>query len=190
MARQAHFIEHPAPFDPTYKTVDPAPVFQKRFTAKRGGSAMLSVCPLGLGYIYLNGHPVTEDLFLAPVSDYRKTLWYTVYDVGGLIEDGENVLTAILGNGFYNESLKTGWDFDTAEWRGNPKLWLRLLLADGTAVVTDESWRCSKAVSPIIFNQLRSGETYDCRIGEHFRTAESENWEQAVLSVDPPFAAP
>jgi len=186
MQSKAVFIEYPAPFDPENKS--PAPVFQKRFEAKKDGPAMLSVCPLGLGCIYLNGEPITQDLFIAPVSDYRKTLWYNVYEVGQLLKDGENVLTAILGNGFYNESLKTGWDFDTAEWRGNPKLWLRLQMRGGE-IVSDESWRCSKTVSPILFNELRSGEKYDCRIGEGFRLADSADWKQAVRSEDPPRGA-
>lgn len=186
----AKFIEFPEVFDPTYKTYDPAPVFKKRFSvARTPARACLRVCALGLGVVYLNGRPVTEDLFTAPVSDYRKTLWCTEYDVTALLQQGENEFCAILGNGFYNENLKTGWDFDTADWRGAPKLILECRITDAEGdycIASDESWVCSKEDSPILFNQLRSGETYDCRIGEKFLTAESKAWPRAILSPCPP----
>lgn len=190
MFTNAKFIEFPEVFDPAYKTHNPAPVFKKTFSVVGAPhSAVLSVCALGLGYIYLNGNPITPDLFTAPISDYRKTLWFNQYDISSLLKEGENEITAILGNGFYNESLKTGWDFDTAEWRGNPKLLLQCDISTDKGdlcVATDESWRCSKEISPILFNELRSGETYDCRIGENFLTAGSEDWAQAIISPNPP----
>lgn len=54
----------------------------------------------GYGCAYLNGKAVSEDLFIAPVSDYRRTLWYTIYDVTVFVQKGDNVFAAILGNGF------------------------------------------------------------------------------------------
>ncbi|MBQ6946778.1 MAG: family 78 glycoside hydrolase catalytic domain, partial [Clostridia bacterium] len=186
----AKFIEHPDAFDPAYKATDPAPVFQKSFTLTEAATCgTVTVCALGLGYVYLNGRPITEDLFTAPVSDYRKSLWYTVYDVADLLHVGENRLTVIVGNGFYNESLKTGWDFDTADWRGNPKVCLECVIRteqQEICIASDESWTCSKEASPVRFNQLRSGETYDCRIGETFLTEPKGEWIKAVYSANPP----
>ena len=75
---------------------------------------------MGLGYVYLNGSPITSDLFTAPVSDYNKTLWYNVYEVKELLKVGGNELCVIVGNGFY------GWDFIELDLRGTPKLLLSL----------------------------------------------------------------
>ncbi len=190
MFTTAKFIEFPQAFDPTYTTHDPAPIFKKKFAfSGEVLRAEIAVCALGLGYVYLNANPITVDLFIAPVSDYRKTLWYNQYDVTSLLKEGENEITVILGNGFYNESLKTGWDFDTADWRDNPKLLLECVIktaCNEIKVVSDESWKCSKEDSPILFNQLRSGETYDCRIGEGFLTADSTHWQDAVFSAQIP----
>ncbi len=187
MIRSAKFIEFPAEFNPyPGNDYDPAPVFKRQFSLdKIPEKAELSFCGLGLGYVYLNGEPVTPDLFTAPVSDYRKTLWYNTYDVRRLLLEGENELCAIVGNGFYNESLKTGWDFDKADWRGNPKLLLSLEM-DGETILSDQSWVTSLDTTPVIYNQLRSGETYDCRKGEKFRLFGTEGYLPVKLSEDPP----
>ena len=121
------FIRHPAPYTPDHLTEEPAPLFRRRFTVRAGiNAARLTVCALGLGEIFLNGRPVTKDRFLAPYSNYEKTLWYTEHDVTTLLKEGENLAAAALGNGFYNESLHTAWDFDAAPWRDVPKLLFRL----------------------------------------------------------------
>ena len=81
--------------------------FRKKFIIRKKTSAVLRVCALGYGYFWLNGKRVSEDLFTAPVSDYRKTLWYNEYDVSSLLNEGENIFAVWLGNGFFNESFET-----------------------------------------------------------------------------------
>ncbi len=64
-----------------------APMFRRRFTLTEPiEKAEVHVCGLGYGYYFLNGEPLTEDMFTAPVSDYRKTLWYNTYDVTDRLE--------------------------------------------------------------------------------------------------------
>ena len=60
MFESAKFIEFPAPFDPTPKEYDPAPVFKRQFSLKeKPHKAELCFVALGLGYVYLNGKPIT-----------------------------------------------------------------------------------------------------------------------------------
>ena len=133
MIRSAKFIEFPAPFDPAYNEYDPAPVFKKQFAFEKVPEKAELICvALGLGYVYINGEPITNDLFNTPCSNYMKTLWYHTYEVSRLLRVGENEIAVIVGNGWYNETLKTGWDFDKAEWRGAPKL---LFALDLTIVI-------------------------------------------------------
>lgn len=144
------FIKTGLPFQPEFSLIEPAPMFRRRFTLKPVQSARLSFCALGIGYIWINGRKVTEDLLSAPVSNYDKTLWYYEYDVTSLLQDGENVLAAMLGNGLYNETFPTSWDFDQAAWRDQPKLAL-CLEADGqTVLVSDEEFLCTKKFSPML----------------------------------------
>lgn len=157
-----------------------APIFKKQFSLKElPQSASLSVCALGLGYVYLNGSPITSDLFTAPVSDYSKTLWYNVYEVKRFLKVGENELCVIVGNGFY------GWDYAYADFKGTPKLLLALSL-DQETIFTDESWLAGINDSPVIYNELRSGETYDCSRGENFRLFGTKDYLPVKLSENSP----
>ena len=123
-------------------------------------SAKLNICGLGYAYVWLNGKKVTEDLFTAPVSNYSKTLWYNTYDVTNLLNKGENILAVICGCGWYNEGIKSAWDYDKAKWRDNPKFIMRFDVNGSTAVKSDSTWKCS-INSPATYNQLRCGEHFD-----------------------------
>ena len=186
MIHSAKFIEFPAPFDPTERAFDPAPIFKKSFTIEKvPEKAELIAVALGLGYVYLNGEPITKDVFNTPCGNYLKTLWYHTYEVSRLLREGENELCVIVGNGWYNEFLETPWNFHNAEWRGAPKLALALDM-DGERLYSDESWVVSREASPVVFNQLRSGETYDCRIGEKFRLFGTDGYLPVKISEDYP----
>lgn len=166
-----------------------APMFRKKFTY--GGevnSARIFVCGLGYGYYYLNGVPVSDDLFTAPVGNYKKTLWYNSYDVTDKIKSGGNILAVICGNGWYNEGIRSAWDYDTASWRDDPKFILRLEINGETVLTSDGSFRCS-INSPVTYNQLRSGEHFDARLyDENWKSAEYDDsgWDHAVRDNTPP----
>lgn len=185
MLNSAKFIEFPAPFDPSSK-FDPAPVFKKQFFLEKcPEKATLCSVALGLGCVYINGEPITEDVLNTPCGNYLKTLWYHTYDVTRLLREGANEITAIVGNGWYNEFLVTPWNFHNAEWRGAPKIALALDM-DGEKLYSDDSWVVSREVSPVIYNQLRSGETYDCRLGEKFRLFGTEGYLPVKISEEYP----
>ena len=171
---------------------DPVPMFRRTFHLEPGfQSAVLEVCGLGYGKYYLNGKPVTEDLFISPPSDYRKTLWYTRYIVTDLLTDGNNLAAAMLGNGFYNETIPTVWEFHLAPWRDQPKFAFRLEVSypDKTYILeSDPLWKCSHN-GPVRFSQLRSGETWDSRLYDPAWTTEHYDdsyWDHAVSDTTPP----
>ena len=147
-----------------------APRFRRRFVlSEKPVRAEVCYAGLGYGYFYLNGKSVTPDLFTAPVSDYTKTVWYNRYDVTDLLQTGDNVAAAILGNGWYNEAIDSVWGHYKAHWRDVPKLifQLEMTFADGRkeTVVSDGAWVCTDQ-SAYLYNALRSGETYDARLEE------------------------
>ena len=180
MIHSAKFIEFPQNVNTCSGAGSPAPILKKQFCLNEiPQSAKLSVCALGLGYLYINGEPITLDLFTAPVSDYNKTLWYNVYDVKDLLSVGENELCAIIGNGFY------GWDYAALDYCATPKLLLSLE-TDEKTVISDESWVASVDESPVVYNELRSGETYDCNRGEKFRLFGTEGYLPVKLSENTP----
>ncbi len=182
------FIKTPYPFDPTYRTDAPAPLFRRRFTLNEVKPTTLSLCALGIGYCFINGKKAYDDLFISPFSDYTKTLWYTEYDVTHLLREGENVICMMCGNGYYNEPFKTPWDFNDAAWRDQPKFALTLT-ADGKAILaSDENWRCTLD-SPVRFNHLRSGEVFDARLYDEKWTDaafDDSAWIHAAKDLTPP----
>lgn len=185
---KAVFIKPDMPFVRTYEKTSPAPLLRRRFTVGPFKRAELSVCALGYGEFYLNGEPVTLDKFIAPVSDYTKTLWYTTYDVTDLLVEGENLFAAVLGNGWYNEPFKTSWDYDAAPWRDLPKLLMELRVDGAVVAATGEGWRC-KPESAIVYNELRSGEHYDARLALedwNMPAFDDSGWAFAAIDSTPP----
>lgn len=182
-----NFIKPDVEFDKNDATY--APLFRKSFIIDEEiETATLYVCGLGYGYYYINGEEATEDVFTAPVSDYTKTLWYNRYDVSGQLFRGENIFAVELGNGWYNESLLTAWDYEVASWRDMPKFILKLEVNGKTVLVSDNTWKYTLQ-SPTIFNQLRQGEHYDSRLyidGWKDLAFDDSAWDFARIDDTPP----
>lgn len=187
MLQQISFIKPNVSYDKHNRSYSPQ--FRKTFTWEGEiKSARLAVCGLGIGYFYLNGKPVSEDLFTAPASDYTKTIWYHMYDVTNQIIQGENLLACQCGNGWYNEDIPTDWAHHEAKWRDIPKMILALEINGKQMVVSDESWKCNLDAS-ILYNQLREGEHFDSRLyQEHWNQLgfDDSSWEFAKIDETPP----
>ncbi|HNX13266.1 MAG TPA: family 78 glycoside hydrolase catalytic domain [Oscillospiraceae bacterium] len=179
-------------FITTNRESDTAPLFRRKFMLlpdRPFKKAVLTVCGLGYGYYWLNSQRVTTDLFTAPVSDYTKTLWYNRYDVTKYLKPGENIAAVILGNGWYNESYSTPWDYDKAPWRDKPKFALELELDGEVLLKSDSEWKYSFDRSPIIFNHLRSGEHFDARLYDpawNTLDYDDSDWQFAFSDPNPP----
>ncbi|MBE6560173.1 MAG: hypothetical protein E7662_03525 [Ruminococcaceae bacterium] len=188
---QVRYIKHPAPFVREFRTEAPAPMFRRHFSVDDGlTEAKLFLTAAGIADIYLNGKPVTTDRFIPAFSDYRKTVWYCCYDVTELLMPGNNLAAVMLGNGFFNESLSTPWDFNEADWRDSPKLWfyLEMHYSDRMECVeSDCEWLTNLEDSPCRFNEFRMGEIYDCRFAVDWMMPnyDDSNWIHAVFGKNP-----
>ena len=144
---------------------DPIPFFRREFEIDKSAikEAELFIQAPGFAEVFINGRPMTDDKFISPISDFTKILWYNRYDVGGLLRDGSNTVAVIASNGYFNESLRTGWKFHLAKWRDAPQFIFTLKINGEDFLVSDSSWKTSRAHSHIIFSHLRSGEYVDMR---------------------------
>lgn len=183
---------------------DATPLFRKEFSLKKRNllRARLYGCGLGLYDVFLNGRKLDEDYFEPGDSDYRKTVYYRVWDVTERLRDGENALGFWLGNGQYRnyEEVYTlperyqktdGWREKDSGFYGDAKgiFQLELFFSDGASalVCTDESWQT--ADSPLLFSNWYGGEDYDagkeipdwCQAGCTFA-----GWKNAVKKSAPP----
>ena len=156
----------------------PAPFFRKKFTAEKTETAEIIIGAAGFYRLFINGKDITKG-FLAPyISNPDDIVYYDRYDVSGLINEGENIIAVLLGNGLQNNPGGAIWDFDKAPWRGAPSFALRLNMTDSdgntTAIESDESFKVCD--SPILFDDYRCGEYYDARLEiSDFHTADFDD---------------
>ncbi|MDD5140166.1 MAG: family 78 glycoside hydrolase catalytic domain [Verrucomicrobiales bacterium] len=151
---------------PSAELVAPAPLLRKTFTVTQPVKrATVYVTGLGFYEFHLNGGKVGDHEMDPGFTRYDRRVLYATHDVTPQIHRGANTIGMMLGNGWYNYSVRTGWDYEKAAWRAQPKmiLQLELELADGTTqtIVSDETWQTTD--SPVIFNALLNGEFYDAR---------------------------
>ena len=145
----------------------PAPYFRKKFMAKKTiKSARAYIAVAGLYELYINGEKIGNHRLDPIYTRFDRRNLYVTYDVTSQLQDGDNVMGVLLGNGWYNHQSQAVWDFDRAPWRNRPTFCmdLRITYTDGSieTIVTDRSWR--KSDSPVIFNSIYTGEHYDARL--------------------------
>ena len=122
---------------------------------------MLYISGLGSSESYLNGKRISNDVFAPMPSLYTSRVYYNVYDVTDLLQQGENLLGVVLGNGRYF-SMRVPGMLTT----GLPSLLAQLEVeyTDGSVdqVVSDTSWKVTSQ-GPIVANNEFDGEEYDAR---------------------------
>ena len=144
----------------------PSPYLRKKFALGRPvRRARLFATALGVYETYLNGARV-GDVVLAPGwTDYRRRVHYQTYDVTQQLVEGENVLGAVLGDGWYAGFLGFDPKRRGAHYGARPRFLVQLNVEyeDGAreSIVTDNAWRC--ATGPIRYSDFLVGESYDAR---------------------------
>lgn len=139
-----------------------APLLRKGFNVvKKIKKATLYFAALGMADITINGKKVGDDVLGPPFTDYSKRIMYCTYDITNMLYKGENVIGAVLGNGFFSTpSLGFG---QRNNGNGPPQLLLQVQIdyADGTSQknVTDNTWKWSR--SEITFNDVWLGYNED-----------------------------
>jgi alpha-L-rhamnosidase len=136
---------------------------RKDFTvAQKVKRATLYISGLGSSLCFLNGKPVSDDVFAPLPTLYTTTVYYNTYDVSPLLQKGRNAIGVVLGNGRYLSPRAAS----AAEF-GLPRLiaQLKVEYAGGEHewILSDESWQATND-GPIIANNEFDGEEYDARL--------------------------
>ena len=152
------------------KALNPAPYLRRAFQVDQPVvSARLYVTALGLYEARLNGRRVGDGFLTPGWTDYTQRIPYQTYDVTGLLAEGENVLGAVLADGWYAgfygfDAKRAGAHYGTA-----PELLAQLLIthADGSRewIITDEQWKSSAGA--IRHADLLMGERHDLALEPH-----------------------
>lgn len=174
---------------PTITEPGTPPWFRKIFTTKNSNrKATLYTSARGLLELYINGRRIGDDTFAPEWTDYDKRIHYRTYDVTEMIQAGQNVLGAILGDGWYSGYV--GWQETRGQYGLENSLFVQLeiTLADGTTqiITTDDSWKC--AAGPILSSDFMMGEIYDARfelVGWDESDFDDKAWSH-IRTVSPP----
>ncbi|MEW1588325.1 family 78 glycoside hydrolase catalytic domain, partial [Micromonospora vinacea] len=124
--------------------------------------ARIYATALGVYQLSLNGQRVGDHELAPGWTDYHKRVQYQTYDVTRQLQPGDNVLGALLGDGWYAGSI--AW-FGTDNYGSRPHLSAQLVIdyTDGRSatIATDGTWRVTGG--PFLQSDLIHGETYDAR---------------------------
>ncbi len=107
------------------------------------------VAGLGFHRAYLNGTPISEELFNPQISVYDKRVYYTVYPLS--LTEGLNTFGVELGNGWY--PMRTLWALLLVEY------------TDGTVdkIYTQHGWDWKCRNGAVTEHSIYGGESYDAR---------------------------
>ncbi len=139
-------------------------LFRKRFnTNKKLKSAIAFITAHGMYEAYLNGQRIGDAWLTPGWTSYNRRLEYQVYDVTNLLKQGENVIGAMVGDGWYRGGLT--WDQRKDIWGKKTGLLVQLEMtySDGSTenIISDPSWKSS--TGPVLYSEIYNGETIDAR---------------------------
>lgn len=172
----------------------PVPLFRKEFSVQKEiESARLYISGLGYYEAYINGNKVGDHMLDPGWTNYGKRVQYVVYDIGDYLQDGENAIGVILGNGWYNPLplyLFNRLNLRNILTIGQPKYIAEMIINykddSQDIIVSDESWKSGNG--PILMNNVYLGEKYDARLEQPGWDAAGFNddkWNPAVAATPP-----
>lgn len=169
--------------NPEMRRSHASPLIRKQIhLSKPVKRAMCYVAGVGYSEFYVNGEKVSDSVLDPGQTNYEKHTLYVTHDVSELVKEGENALGIWLGSGFFGQNVAWEEDFDYGQPRARAKLFVEY--EDGTSETfgTDRSWKAT--TSPIVFDNVYWGETYDARleISDWASVGCDESlWQDAVL---------
>ena len=140
---QASFIT--LPDDQGRHSMSPLPLLRKEFSIEQEitkGRAYVSA--LGLYEISLNGQRISSNHFEPGWTDYNHELPVVSYDITDFLKVGKNVVTAILGDGWYRGQL--GWEAHRNIYGVEIGLLCQLEISSKsgvTVICSDKSWKAN-----------------------------------------------
>ncbi|MCI8496818.1 MAG: family 78 glycoside hydrolase catalytic domain, partial [Clostridiales bacterium] len=151
----------------TFELACPVPAVNVKDTfeiTKEVTSARLYAAAQGFYDAYINGEKVGEDFYNPGFTDYRLRIQYQTFDVTKMLRQGENMIGAIVGKGWFSGYC----GYSGAMKYGEENTFIAQLVinyADGTkdVIVTDDTWKYTDK-GPVIDSDYLDGEIYDARL--------------------------
>jgi alpha-L-rhamnosidase len=166
----------------------PAPYLRRSFALKGPvRRARAYATALGLYEMHVNGQAAGTELLTPGWTDYRHRIQYQAYDITSMLHTGENVVGAVLADGWYAGQMAS---FGPNHYGDAPAFLcqVRIDLADGQTVeiATDGSWRAAPGAATVA--DLLMGERVDGRWEPRGWDApgfEDADWQPAQYRAGP-----
>lgn len=176
----AEWIGSREPRIPVVGQKNPALYFRKKFLLEDDTQTARAYIT-GLGYyeLYINGKKVGDHVLSPNQTNYDKRqefsyyngkianmstrVLYLTYDITSYLQKGENVVSVILGNGWYFQNEREEYVplcYDTPRFIAQLEVENRK--NQKQVIVSDQTWKIGNG--PITDNNLYFGETYDARL--------------------------
>ncbi|MBC8767711.1 family 78 glycoside hydrolase catalytic domain [Arenibacter sp. BSSL-BM3] len=172
---QGLFIGHDVGYNKADKYdslyLPPARYLRKSFSLnKKIKKATAYTTALGLYELRLNGNKVGEANFLPGWTDYNKRLYYQTFDITNNLREGENVIGAVIADGWYagyiGYALLVRLDRVREFYGVNPSFMgqIQIEYEDGSieTIASDQTWKSNEGA--IREADIIMGETYDARL--------------------------
>lgn len=181
---KGQFIGHDVGYNKKDKYADlylpPARYLRHSFNInKKIKRATAYTTALGLYELRLNGRKVGDDYLLPGWTDYDERLYYQTFDITNQLSQGENVVGAIIADGWYagyiGYALLVRLDKVREFYGVNPSFMgqIKIEYEDGTSELiasNENTWKANQGA--ILEADIIMGETYDARL-------EQKGWDQA-----------
>jgi alpha-L-rhamnosidase len=143
----------------------PGLLVRKDFTVqKKIASARVYVTSHGFYELHINGKKVGDEIFTPGWTSYYKRLQYQAFDITPLLQQGANVVGAMLADGWYRSAL--AWENNWGTWGKKLGLLcqLQITFTDGSeqTIISDNSWKGTQD-GPVTRDGIYDGESYDAR---------------------------
>ncbi|MEN3323123.1 glycoside hydrolase family 78 protein [Mariniflexile soesokkakense] len=151
--------------------------------------AIVYVSGLGHYELSINGKKIGNSEFAPLWTDYDKSVNFNTYELTSEdLQQGENTIGVLLGNGMYNTLQERYTKFFISF--GPPTLFfkMKIIYDDGSedVVSSDGSWKYHE--SPITYNGMFGGEDYDANLEQSgWNTSNFNNtrWKKVVVQEAP-----
>ena len=158
--------------------------------------ALAYASALGIYELHLNGKKVGDAFFAPGWTNYAKRAYYNTYDITDQLQQKENVLGAVVADGWYAGYIAYGkfvgygpYKTGRNTYGKTPALMVELHLTyeDGTTetITTNPSWKVT--IGPEFEADFLMGEAYDARkelTGWSSPGYDDSAWESAILAQD------
>ncbi|MBR6058569.1 MAG: family 78 glycoside hydrolase catalytic domain [Victivallales bacterium] len=162
----------------------PAIRFRKEFKlTKKPTRALVAATGLGTYELFINGQRV-GDAYMAPEwTAYPKRIFYQVYDVTSLLEEGDNTVAAEVASGWWDSPMFAGRRVPGCEYCFKACL----DIDNATKIVTDATWLANDQ-GPVRRAEIYYGIDYDGTREQPFWNDvgfDASKWSSAIVIPAP-----